>query len=234
MGNAGIYKITNLINNKIYIGSTHNFIERKSKHKCRKSNTMISRAIFKYGWDNFTFEIVEYCELEKLIEREQFYLDLLQPFRENNGYNILRSCISNGWLGHNHSDETKVLMSVKKEGYIPWNKGKTGVQKCSDETRELMSINRKGEGNSFYNKNHTQEAKDKIAEKARGRDHSYEYKSVIQIDKETDEIIKEWESIASVYLFFGSDPSNSTISRVCRGKQKTAYGFKWKYKHISC
>ena len=48
-------------------------------------------------------------------------------------------------------------MSEKKKGYVPWNKGKTGVQECSDETREFMSKNRTGEGNSFYNKRHTEE-----------------------------------------------------------------------------
>ena len=66
---SGIYKITNLINNKIYIGSTCNFKDRKSKHKNKKTNTMISRAISKYGWDNFLFEIIEYCEKEILIEK---------------------------------------------------------------------------------------------------------------------------------------------------------------------
>ena len=54
-------------------------------------------------------------------------------------------------------DEAKKIMSEKKKGYVPWNKGKTGVQECSDETREFMSKNRTGEGNSFYNKRHTEE-----------------------------------------------------------------------------
>lgn len=226
---GGIYRITNKINSKIYIGSTCSFKDRKSKHKRKKLNTMISRAIFKYGWDNFLFEVLEYCEKDVLIEKEQFYLDLFQPFKENNGYNLLRNCTINGWLGHHHTEETKKIMSEKKKDYIPWNKGMTGVQECSDETRELMSKNRTGEGNSFYNKRHTEESKNKIAKKQMGRDHSYEYKSVLQINKDTDEIIKEWESIASVYLFFGSSKTNSNVSRVCRGKQKTAYGFKWMY-----
>ena len=229
---SGIYKITNLINNKIYIGSTCNFKDRKSKHKNKKTNTMISRAISKYGWNNFLFEIIEYCEKEILIEREQFYLDMYQPFKENNGYNILKNCSLNGWFGHKHTEETKRLMSEKKKNYIPWNKGKTGVQKCSDETKRLMSENRTGENNSFYNKRHTDETRNKISKKLIGRNNSHVYKRILQIDKETDEIIKEWESIASVYLFLGLCKTNSGISKVCKGKQKTAYGFKWKYADI--
>lgn len=133
---SGIYKITNLINGKIYIGSTCNFNNRKSKHKNKKNDSMISRAIFKYGWNNFKFDIIELCEKDKLIEREQFYLNLYNPFSDNNGYNILRNCSSNGWFGHKHTDDTKKLMSEKKKGFIPWNKGKIGVQNFSDETKK--------------------------------------------------------------------------------------------------
>ena len=44
----------------------------------------INRALLKYGYSNFTLEIIEYCEPSDVIDREQFYLDLLQP-----EYNIL-------------------------------------------------------------------------------------------------------------------------------------------------
>jgi predicted GIY-YIG superfamily endonuclease len=40
---SGIYKITNLINGKIYIGSTCNFKDRKSKHKNKRNNSLISK-----------------------------------------------------------------------------------------------------------------------------------------------------------------------------------------------
>jgi len=226
---SGIYKITNLINGKIYIGSTCNFKDRKSKHKRVKSNTMISRAIFKYGWDNFTFDIIEYCDKDILIEREQFYLDTLEPFKENNGYNILRNCTSNGWRGHQHTDETKKIMSEKKKGYIPWNKGKTGVQDCSDETRALMSKNRMGKGNSFYDKNHSEVTKDKLRKIALERDMSIYNKRVIQLDKITKEVIKIWDSISDASESVIGDRKSSRITAVCRGRYKTAGGFCWKY-----
>lgn len=228
---SGIYKLTNVINNKIYIGSTCSFKDRKSKHKNRKNNTMISRAIFKYGWENFTFEILEYCEKDKLIEREKYYFDLLKPFKENNGYNILRNPIKNGWINASHSEESKKKMSESKKGIIPWNKGKKGVQICSDETRQLYSDQRRGENNSFYGKTHSEETKKKISRRNKGSDHSYEYKSVVQIDKNTFEVIKIWDSISDVYKFFNVI-NFSNISKVCNGKQKTAFGFIWKYHNI--
>ena len=86
----GIYKITNLINNKIYIGqSVH--IERRWKEHCFKSsNSQISNAIQKYGKDNFKFEIIELCEKEFLDIREQYwisYYNSIIPY----GYNVIET-----------------------------------------------------------------------------------------------------------------------------------------------
>ena len=225
---SGIYKITNLIDGKFYIGRSSNLKSRKSKHKTKISNTIISRAIQKYGHDNFIFEVLEYCDIEYLISKEQYYLDLLIPFG-NNGYNILKDSRNGGWFGSTHSDVTKRKMSDKKRGCIPWNKN--DVQKCNIETRKLMSKNRIGEGNPFYGKSHSVESKNKISTKATGRDHSYEYKPVLQLDKITKEVIKEWDSISQAYLFFNAAPNSSNISKVCYGKQKSAFGFIWLFKN---
>ena len=54
-----VYKITNKINNKLYIGITNDYKKRWSNHKCCNSpNMVIARAIKKYGVDNFVFEIL--------------------------------------------------------------------------------------------------------------------------------------------------------------------------------
>jgi group I intron endonuclease len=227
-GKSGIYKITNLINGKIYLGRSVNLKSRKSKHKTSKTNTMISRAIQKYGHDNFKFEVIEYCECDILVEREQYYMDLFNPYDEN-GYNLLKDSSYGGWTGMVHTSEARSKMSESKKDSIPWNKGKKGVQECSDETRKLMSENRKGEGNSFYGKKHSEETKEKISKKRKELDMTFCMKKVIQIDKITGEYIKIWNSIAEVYIHFNSKPGNSIISKVCRGKQKTAYGYKWEY-----
>ena len=71
-----IYKVTNLINGKIYIGQTCYSIEKRIKQHISEanrgniSNSLFHKAILKYGIENFTFEIVELCKEEELDEKE--------------------------------------------------------------------------------------------------------------------------------------------------------------------
>jgi group I intron endonuclease len=79
----GIYRIKNLINGKCYYGSSKNIEKRWSKHKRELNNNIhinckLQRAWNKYGENNFSFEIVEECNINILLETEQKYLDL-QP-----------------------------------------------------------------------------------------------------------------------------------------------------------
>jgi len=116
---SGIYKITNKKNNKIYIGSSKNIKNRFSKHKnLLRSNKhhsiKLQRAWNKYGADNFIFEVIEYCNEDELLDRENYYLDLLlksKDYRKNrsdyffeNGYNICSSSIK-GFTGK-HTKES--------------------------------------------------------------------------------------------------------------------------------
>lgn len=96
--NSGIYMIQNLINGKMYIGSSYNIFKRTSKHKTelkhnKHCNAYLQNAFNKYGLHNFIFLELEFCEKEELLIREQFYLDKYQSYKEENGYNILKSAI---------------------------------------------------------------------------------------------------------------------------------------------
>lgn len=102
---CGVYKITNETNGKFYIGSSNNIHNRWNQHKKalnEKShgNMYLQNAWNKYGGANFTFEIIEECLPEVQFEREQFYLNLLNPFDEN-GYNIVRR-ISNEYMSDHY------------------------------------------------------------------------------------------------------------------------------------
>lgn len=90
-----IYKITNLINNKVYIGQTmQKPLDRWYRH-CQKSslpdaekNMAIKQAIFKYGKDNFKFEVIETindCDRTLLNEREIYWISQYDSY--SNGYN---------------------------------------------------------------------------------------------------------------------------------------------------
>lgn len=82
---AGIYLIRNKINKKFYIGKSTNIHKRISNY-CdpkflfnHKESSNIYRAILKHKYNNFTFSILELCELNNLNEREQHFIDKLNP-----------------------------------------------------------------------------------------------------------------------------------------------------------
>lgn len=111
---AGVYRWTNLTNNKSYIGSGTNLSKRlrdyyslrNLERQIKNNKSMIYRSIIKYGFSSFTLEILEYCSASLSISREQYYLDFLKP-----EYNILKKAGSS--LGRKHSDEAKAKMREK-------------------------------------------------------------------------------------------------------------------------
>lgn len=110
-GKSGVYCLRNLINNKIYIGSSNNLSNRFYDYysvKCleQASYMYIYRALLKYGYSNFSLEILEYCDVKDLLEREKFYFKLLKP-----EYNICKEPAS-PMLGRTHSEETLAKMSA--------------------------------------------------------------------------------------------------------------------------
>jgi group I intron endonuclease len=83
---SGIYRWINKINGKSYVGSSIDLAGRLSIYyslsslkREGKGSIIIRRALLKYGYYNFSLEILEYCEIDVLIAREQYYIDLLKP-----------------------------------------------------------------------------------------------------------------------------------------------------------
>ena len=102
---CGVYKIVNAVNGKIYVGSSNNIQNRWSQHKKALNdgthgNPYLQSAWNKYGANNFSFEIIEECSPDLQFEREQFYLNSLNPF-DKNGYNIVRQ-ISKEYMSDNY------------------------------------------------------------------------------------------------------------------------------------
>lgn len=156
-----IYKTTNLINQKIYVGKdTHN------NPNYYGSGKRLKLAIQKYGLENFKKEIIEVCDtLEELNTREKFWIKELNAINE--GYNI--SLGGDGGDTISNNPRKKEIGKKISES----NKGRSIGKTNSKETREKISKALKGKflgnKNPNYGKNHTDEAKDKIRKKALGR-----------------------------------------------------------------
>ena len=86
----GIYKIRNLINNKVYIGQSINIARRWKDHRSAINDETykdypLYKAIQKYGIENFEFSVIEECEKEELNEKEKYWISCYNSY--NNGYN---------------------------------------------------------------------------------------------------------------------------------------------------
>lgn len=151
---SGIYRWNNLITGKSYIGSSISLSGRFNtyyslsylKKRVEKGSSIIYNSLLKYGYSNFSLDILEYCEPSLLISKEQYYIDLLKP-----EYNILKKAGSR--LGTKQSFETKQVISSAIKG-----------RTFSDESKAKM-INKKlrqGFDTSFFGKTHTVETISRI------------------------------------------------------------------------
>lgn len=70
----GIYKITNKISGKSYIGQSNDIERRFKEHQTKgnRSRIPVDIAIQKYGKESFTYEIIELCQIEQLNEKEEY------------------------------------------------------------------------------------------------------------------------------------------------------------------
>jgi hypothetical protein len=159
-----IYKATNKINGKSYIGFDSKWPNRKQKHlnKSFKENdnhynSKFHRAIRKHGLDNFEWEILYQSKYGKycLDEMETYFINHYDTF--NNGYNMTLG--GQGSLGIVQSEETRLKRSNSLKGQIPWCKGikinhtKENLKKFSENAKRLFT------GQIPWNKGKTLERK---------------------------------------------------------------------------
>ena len=118
---SGIYKILSWIDGKVYIGCATNLRKRLGGHRydLRRnihSNKHLQSAWNKYGENNFQFLIIEYCEKEKLLEKEQYWIDKTNCCHYNYGYNI--ATVAGLTVGIQKTEEWKINHSKTMKGRV--------------------------------------------------------------------------------------------------------------------
>ncbi len=163
---SGIYKITNLINRKMYIGSAVNINNRFAGHLCKlrkksHANKHLQFAYNKYGEEALKFEVIEIVKNKvNLIEREQYWIDYFDTF--NYGYNQLSKAGSS--LGKIVSEKTKEKLRIVMLG----NNHALG-RKASNEEKAARSAFLKQRFNN-------PEFKKKLSERMKGNTNTLGYK----------------------------------------------------------
>ena len=234
-----VYFHTNIDNNKVYVGITSQKITsrwgkngRKYLEKKKDGDFVqpkFARAILKYGWEGFTHTIfAEGLSRDEACLMEMTLIALYDSVE--NGYNITKGgegavgivvseeeCRRRSEMfkgkrmspetefknGHTFTSEMLQKMSDAKKGKPSWNKGLKGYHSGEDNVMKRPEVRAKFKG-----------AKNASARK------------VIQLDMEGN-FIREWDYMTQVQEELSFDVANLTAC--CRGRIKSAYGYKWKY-----
>ena len=202
---SGVYKISNRINDSVYIGSSVYVKSRISQHKYtlknnKNSNRMLQTFYNEHGADSLIFEIAEHCPISKLKQREQYYLDTIKD-----KFNISEFSASTKGVRCSIEKRKLISESLKKAGL-------KGIKKSS-ETRQRMS-----KPKSKTHKLNIKKAQEKVIKKV------YQYSLEF-------EFIDEHRSITDAYKNTGV--RRRDISAACNGRQKTAKNYIWSFKELS-
>lgn len=237
---SGIYKFTNKINGKIYIGETMDFRARMYGHVSRTKDeewtSVINHAFKKYGFSNFIYEIVESYELGSvtknfLLEREAFYIEKLDVMNEEKGYN--RCPYGANTIGYKFSNESKKKMSMAKLGkkHTPEQIQKRILKVSGDNhwlrrnpvPQEIIdrlvnsSLNREITESERINKS-----------KSHVQSNNKPRTPLCQLDVKTMEIINVWRSASDAIRFFNKHSASDILHAAKNTQRKSAYGFKWR------
>jgi len=198
--------LMNMVNGKVYIGETANLKKRIGIHSSGKSNltTKITKAIIKYGWENFKVLILANCNNKSQKERVEIEGEQIKKHDALN----------------------------PKKGYNCYPKGQTPKgYKLPEKTKRKIAASMMGEKNPFYGKIHTKETKAKISKIHKGKTISKEHKlkvSIPVIQIFPDGSTKEYCSmIEAAKILKGK---RCSIAATCRGKRDLYRGCRWVFK----
>lgn len=194
---SGIYKILNIINNKYYIGRSHNIIGRWNEHRYllrhnKHYNKKLQNSWNKYKEHNFFLFIIEECDENNIINVEQNYID-----NEIGYYNLSSSAFGLGKGDCFLTEDGRIRLSERWKGENNPNFGKHLSEDVINKLKEKMIGRYDGEKHPEYGKKHSKERCEKRSKSLKGRTVWNKGKKGLQIawnkglTKETDERVKK-------------------------------------------
>ena len=240
-----IYKATNIINNKVYIGQTiHTLNVRKAQHERSHEygyKTAFSNAIRKYGKENFIWEVIyETNSIEDLNEKESYYIKYYKSLVTENGYN-LKGGGGNDFL----TQEVKNKIGESQLGEKNHMFGKTGelnpTSKKVINITTKMIVGRASEAARYDKANfsHVCAVCRGLRGSTKGNVYRYLDKEDRIIEPENAAYVKakkvknmdtgEIFENATIAEFYYQGYKSGNLSKACKGKNKTFAGFRWEY-----
>ena len=211
----GIYKITNKINDHCYVGQSIDIERRWYNHRTSDLNYPLYWAINKHGIDNFEFSVLEEVEDNSLLtSREQYWYQLLKP--EYNGVSPKQN--STNFLQKKVLQIDKETLEIVKEH----DGVNEAAREVSGHAQNISAVcNRKLSSAHNYYWCHSEDYDTWSPKK------SIQKKAVYKIDKNTQEIIEEYQSVREAGRKHNYQASY--ISVACKNKNMSALGYKWCY-----
>lgn len=168
-----VYSITNIANNKKYIGSTKDFNKRISQHLYNLRNNIhiniyLQRSFNKYEEKCFVFDVIEIVDdISQLLIREDFYINSLNARNYKYGYNLANA--SGGDVISNHPNNSIIREKISNAMKLRWNN-------MSTIDRDKWIESHSGVNNGMFGKNHNDKTRELIKSKLTGRKLSNETK----------------------------------------------------------
>lgn len=205
-----IYRATNLINNKVYIGQTTGpLFKRKSSHIKNKNKKGFAKAIQKYGKENFLFEeIYTAFNKQELDRSEEWFISFYDSTNKNKGYNLV-ALSTHSTKGYKHSSESiqNMMRNRKNRIYKPH----------SEEAKKKMSESKKGKTPNRDYSLITEETKNKISNSLKLKYNDIEYKNrVIAHLKNPNNVTREKMRVAKIGKKMTQEAKNK-ISNALKG-----------------
>lgn len=210
---------------KCYIGQTiRSLKERAGKNGINYENSKIFyRAILKYGIENFKVYILETVEINKLDEREKYYIKLYNTIQPN-GYNIKKGGASS-W---NESKNEKRICKYNLDGRLI-KTYKSLQEAAKDNNTQYQAISAVCRHKRPQHNNYIYRYYNDLTELCYQKDNHKLGRPTAQLDEEGN-IIKVFPSASQAAIAIGKNSSDGrNIRLVCSGKRKHAYGYRWKY-----